>query len=203
VRKLTIAAAIGCLAVAVGTAQATPITTPPMPLIGFGGDVKAVFVYASAGDKSILKFGTTKIFCNKTITGTCTIDHAGDIVDLGHLSGPLVFTLDDTTTHKVYDTVHHDAFGDYHVDIRTSYTYAGVPGLSPSLVSLLGSLPNVTYVAFEDRQFNNGSDFDYNDLIFAFSNTRLPPPPVPEPLTLSLLGAGLLGAFGLRRRRKA
>jgi hypothetical protein len=203
VRRPTTAAALGCLALAFGAAQATPITTGPLPpLTGFGVDVKAVFVYASAADKSELKFGSTLIFCNKTITGTCTQNNPGDLVNLGPLTGPLTFTLVNTTTHKTYDTKNPDSFGDYHADIRTSYTYAGVPALSPSLAALLASLPNVTYVAFEDRQKNNGSDFDYNDLIFAFSNTRRDNNPgVPEPLTLSLLGAGLLGAFGLRRRK--
>ena len=206
-QKLTIAAALGCLVAAFGAAQAGPITTPPPPLVALGGDVKAVFVVSKANDKSALRLldlGSTLIFCNKAITGTCAANAVGDVKDLGVLSGSLLFTLHDRTTGITYDSANPDSFGDYHVDIRTSYTYTGVPALSPSLVALLASLPNVTYVAFEDRQANNGSDFDYNDLIFAFSNTRPDHGPgVPEPLTLSLLGAGLLGAFGLRRRKKA
>ncbi|MND09799.1 PEP-CTERM motif protein [compost metagenome] len=43
------------------------------------------------------------------------------------------------------------------------------------------------------------SDFDYNDLIFAFANTQLTQ--VPEPLTLSLFGAGLAGVAWVGRRR--
>ncbi len=64
-------------------------------------------------------------------------------------------------------------------------------------------VPNVTQIGWEDRNVADASDWDDNDLIFAFSNTApAHNPGLPEPLTLSLMSAGLAAAFGLRRLRK-
>ena len=71
---------------------------------------------------------------------------------------------------------------------------------------LLGGIgyPAATYVGFEDL-LAPGSDLDYNDNIFLFTNVQgVTPPssaPAPEPGTLALLGTGALGACGLLRRR--
>ncbi len=208
-KKGTILAAIaGLAATACVSAQAAPITTPPPVITAMGGDVKAIYIFANANDTSIMSLATplppvSPIFCNHSI-GTCTASSPGAMVDLGARSGVLNFTLHDTTTGNTFDTVHPDSFGIYHADIRTSYRYSGVPPLSPALMAQLSALPNVTFVAWEDHTMSDKfHDFDYNDLIFAFSNTApIHNPGVPEPLTLSLMGAGLFGWASLRLRRK-
>ncbi len=194
------------------SAAAGPITTPPPVISAMGGDVKAVYIFSDANDASYLGLTTpppnSMIFCNH-VAGPCSMAaSSGNIVDLGNRSGVLNFTLTNITMGSMYDSLHPDAFGDYHAKIGTSISAFGLnasqlAAAAPG-VAVAATLPNVTYFAWEDRNASQGSDFDYNDLIFAFSRTApVHNPGVPEPLTLSLLGAGLLGVFGLRRNRKA
>ena len=198
--KGTIPGAIGCLAAAFGTSHAAPITTPPPTLIATG-DVKAVYIFANAADTSFLnEVGPVvwnKIFCNHS-SGSCTASPTGGTVDLGSQSGPIMFSLANISTGKTYRTNAADGGGAYHAVFSTNYSSFGLGTLPSAAASALAGLPNVTFVAWEDRDATNGSDFDYNDLVFAFSNTSAT---VPEPLSLSLLGAGLLCLAGLRRKK--
>jgi hypothetical protein len=189
-------------------AQAGPVTTPPAVITALGGNVTAIYIFANAGDSSILGLGApapavSQIFCNHP-TGSCTTaGMPGDVMSLGNRSGMLTFTLDNTTKSTWYDSTNPDSDGNYHAKITTNYADFGVGSLSATLQAQLAGYKNVTFVGFEDRNMAQHSDWDYNDLIFAFSNTAPSGNPgVPEPLTLSLLGAGLVGAFGLRRLKK-
>jgi len=62
---------------------------------------------------------------------------------------------------------------------------------------------NESLVSFEDLLNLPEYPGGFNDLSFSFTNTVSVPsaPSVPEPLTLSLLGAGLAGIGAIRKRR--
>jgi hypothetical protein len=191
-----------------GVANAAPITTPP-PALTATGDVQAVYVFADAGDTSILGETTPtpfpQIFCNHS-TGGCTGGAAGNVVDLGNQSGSLVFSLDNITKATSYLSNVADSDGNFHALVTTNYGDFGVGSLPAVVDAYIAGLPSgtaVTFVGWEDRNQAQGSDFDYNDLIFAFTNTTTTPPvPTPEPATLSLLGAGILGFAVMRRRQR-
>jgi hypothetical protein len=176
----------------------TPTTINPGDLFGSGLDSKAIFVFSDAGDDSTLTLtghvGT--IFDNK-------INVAGDTVDLGSLSGMEEFGLDDMTEHDSFLADVADVDHDFHLFYTTNYANFGEGPVPAAAAAAISSLPlgsSVIFVGWEDRDFDQGSDFDYNDLIFAFSNLK--PATVPEPLTISLFGAGLVGAAAMRRRKK-
>ena len=62
---------------------------------------------------------------------------------------------------------------------------------------LAANIPSGTYVGFEDLPFPN-SDFNYTDETYVFAGVRASNA-VPEPTTVALFSAGLLG-FGVLRR---
>lgn len=183
------------------SANAAPITTPP-PALTATGDVKAIYIFANALNTSFLDETSptawTGIFCNHASDG-CAGNSAGNVVDLGNQSGSLVFGLRNVTSGMTYWTNAPDAGGAYHAVTSTDYSTFGLGALPSAAAMALAGLSNVTFVAWEDRDATNDADFDYNDLVFAFSNTTTQG--VPEPLTLTLFGAGLIGFSWLRRRR--
>jgi len=203
--KSILAAGCGLMMSAVA-AQAAPIKTAPPGISAFG-NVTAVYVFADAGNTSILNELTPvafpQIFCNHS-TATCTENVAGDTKALfpPSQSGPMVFSLQNISTGTLFTSNAADADGNYHVRITNNYSDFGL-GLAPAAaLAALGSLSgSITYIGWEDLNLGQGSDFDYNDLIFAFANTAVVG--VPEPLTLSLFGAGLAGAAWMSRRRKS
>jgi len=199
--KNAILGAVWCVAALCAPAVATPIKTPPPTLIATG-EITAVYIFANAGDTSFLNEVDpvlwSTIFCNHS-RGACTASPTGDKKSLGVQNGPLVFSLQNITTGMTYLSNAPDAGGVYHAVFSTDYSTFGLGKLPSAAAAALAGLPSVTFVAWEDRDATNGSDFDYNDLVFAFSNTKAA---VPEPLTLSLLGAGLAGTAALRRKKK-
>jgi hypothetical protein len=200
-------AAAASLLMSGAAAHATPILTPPSGLTAVG-DVTAVYVFADAGDTSILNELTpvaiNQIFCNHP-TGGCAANVAGDERDLGVQNGAMTFSLANVTTGTTFTSnTPETAGGPYHVLVTTNYADFNVGALLPGAQSALDALTaagkSITFVGWEDLSAAQGSDFDYNDLIFAFANTRITTN-VPEPLTVSLFGAGLAGAAWLRRRK--
>jgi hypothetical protein len=202
--KSILAAGIG-VAMSAAVAQAAPITTPPPTLNAFG-DVTAVYIFADAGDTSILNELTpqaiAQIFCNHS-GGGCTASASGDTEALfpPPQFGPMVFSLENITTGTTFTTNAADSDGNYHALITTNYADFGLGAVPAAAQTALNALSgSITYIGWEDLTSGQGSDFDYNDLIFAFANTQLTA--VPEPLTLSLFGAGLAGAAWMHRRKK-
>jgi hypothetical protein len=202
--KSILAAGIGLL-LSAAAAQATPITMPPPTLSAFG-DVTAVYVFADAADTSILNELTPSaiapVFCNKSTVG-CTAATPGETMDLLNQTGPMVFSLENVTRSHLFTSDAADIDGNYHVLITSNYSDFNVGALPPDVVTALAGLSgSITFVGWEDKTLADGSDFDYNDLIFAFANTSTTTTGVPEPLTLSLFGAGIAGAALVGRRRK-
>lgn len=193
------------LLMSAAAAHAAPIKTPPPTLNAFG-DVTAVYIFADAADTSILNELTPRaiaqIFCNHATVG-CPANVAGDTKALfpPPQFGAMTFSLTDITSGSTFTTNTADADGNYHARITTNYLDFGLGALPGAAGAALAGLSSITYIGWEDKTAGQGSDFDYNDLIFAFANTQVTG--VPEPLTLSLFGAGLAGATWLGRRRRS
>lgn len=114
----------------------------------------------------------------------------------------LTFTLNDLSVPAAWST----GVGSTNVAYLASNNVATIEAalgidLSAAAEAALAALVGpVMIIAFEDRALA-GSDRDFNDLVFAFAPVR-GSIQVPEPATLTLLAAGVLG-LGWRTRRRA
>ncbi len=115
--------------------------------------------------------------------------NAGDI---------LVFILSNDSTGELEDSV--DNHGTPSAFSADGYNHAYTTPYTGSLAGLPAGLTGI-FVGMEDLKFS-GSDLDYNDDTFVFTNLA-PTAPTPEPSTFALLGTGLIGAAGALRRKFA
>ncbi len=201
-----------------GAALAGPITTLT-PITSNGTEIYAVYVSSDAVDTlNLSEIGPnpgSNFFCNYS-NSACTALVFGKVIDLGFTPPGIVFGLTDITVTNTFrtDLLAPDGYAHSKVSntvdasdasaVEAAYAYFGQGPLAPAVVASiawLGEMPGplITFVGWEDTI---GGDYDYNDLIFAFTD----PPnwnndPVPEPGTLAMFGLGLLGLAALRRRK--
>lgn len=141
---------------------------------------KVYFVARYAGYSHIIYIdGTSTVIANDSGYGTAVFDS----------------TPSDVLT--VPDTI---AFG-LMADSSTGPDWFSQPGKNGDgkyhFIVLNTPDPNKLLIGLEDK--SQGSDWDYNDFVILTENFR----PIPEPGSMALLGMGVLGLFGLKRKKIA
>lgn len=194
------------------------LLTPGGDLLLSGTTLNALYLYNNAADVDTLSLagfaGSScggAIFVNNSGSG-CTSTPAGSTATITGLTNgqSLDFTLKDFsvvnswlssasagTTHFAYDATNIASVAEADLNLPVG----SLTGNATLVAALLALGPNTVVVAIEDRPL--GTSEDFNDLVFAFSPVGKPGTRVPEPITLSLFGAGLIGVGAAVRRKKA
>lgn len=184
--------------------------------------ILAMFVGFSAADRDLLSLpgvSPNPIFVNQG-AGASAI---GATISLPVIVGGLNFVLTNETSGNAFtigtpytntdvpgSSVYHFADFTFTTGANDAADEALYNALFPSVqmtagefstIESNGGFANWTFAAVEDRTVVTNDD--WNDLIYAFQNVAPSVQGVPEPLTLSLFGAGLAGLSLVRRRRKA
>jgi hypothetical protein len=216
-KKLLLAAAAIVALGAAGQAQATCVSSTPIsaPDPGAGttcsitadqSTVDVVFAYKSAADVDLLFNGTSLLVSNQDAQGTeatitgLTVGQVLDFVFTNQTTGdsfPAGVAASDGDQHIAVQST----YADFQTDPPRAYLTQAELGAAFGVMTGIAPIGDWTFAGMEDLLAGQNGDFDYNDLIFGFLG--IAPDPVPEPMTLSLLGVGLVGLAAIRRRRAA
>lgn len=143
------------------------------------------FVGRSANDVDLLINGATTIFNNQTTasgtTFTTVFGPGRYELQLRNNTVPALWSAGTANSDNQVHLVSTTTFSDFAL---------GTTNIAPGLNG---------YYGWEDRAIPGGALTDYNDLVFTINST--PTTTVPEPMSLAVLGVGLVGA-GLARMRK-
>lgn len=155
------------------------------------GNVSAYFVSESADDTSFVGLNV-----NGVSTGIWALNNQtsskGNSFNFGSVNAG------DVLTFKLFNKTQNQTFfsdaslnNDGKVHIQTS-DWTGTSGKQ--------GIPAGLLVAFEDRPFP-GSDFDFNDAKYVFTNVSASP--VPVPAAIWLFGSAMLGFLGIGKRNRS
>ena len=167
------------------------------------GSVTAYFYSSDAGDEDKI------ILWDKTsgaMTAPSLDNHTAPVGSSASLSvtagDSLVFIIDNMSTGQYFSSV-----GYFGVASPANYSDDGYNhAYSTPYSGGVSGIPSGTYVGMEDLRVTglkplSGSDLDYNDDNFIFTNVTASP--TPEPSSFVLFGTGLIGAAGALRRKFA